>query len=162
MNLGYKIPQDYVERNFDYYLQHCSHGSTLSRLVHAHIAAKLGEADLSWELYQQALKSDFVDIQGGTTGEGIHAGVMGGTVLMAMTAYAGLDMKNEVLHINPVLPAHWRDISFRFTYRGSDYIIDVGHHEVKILPLNLRNEIRITVNGQSVLLSPEKEQIISF
>ena len=161
-NLGYKIPQDYVERNFNYYLQHCSHGSTLSRLVHSHIAAKLGKTDLSWELYLQALKSDFIDIQGGTTGEGIHAGVMGGTVLMAMTAYGGLDLKDKVLHINPALPAHWRNISFRFTYRGSDYIIDVARYEVKILPLNLQNEINITINGESVLLTPEKEQIISF
>jgi len=37
----------------------------------------------SWDLYLEALTSDYIDIQGGTTKEGIHAGVMAGTVLMA-------------------------------------------------------------------------------
>ncbi|MFP4367711.1 MAG: beta-phosphoglucomutase family hydrolase, partial [Bacteroidales bacterium] len=96
--LGYKLPEDYMEKNFEYYLKRCSHGSTLSRLVHAYIAARIGKDELSWEYFNQALMSDYIDIQGGTTAEGIHTGVMGGTVLMAITAFGGLNIQDEMFH----------------------------------------------------------------
>ncbi|MGF1586985.1 MAG: beta-phosphoglucomutase family hydrolase [Bacteroidales bacterium] len=120
-NLGYKLPEGYLEKNFDYYYHRCSHGSTLSRVVHASIAAQIGRNELSWTLYNEALQSDFSDIQGGTTAEGIHAGVMGGTVLMAMMAFAGLNIQDKVIHIDPAMPDHWRSVSFRFNYRGNEY-----------------------------------------
>ncbi len=160
--LGYSLPDDYLERNFDYYLQHCSHGSTLSRLVHGYVAAMLGKEELSWEMYLMALESDYVDIQGGTTGEGIHTGVMGGTVLMAMTAYGGLNLKDDIFHIDPALPRHWRSIAFRFNYRGDDYMLKVSHSDVKIMPLSLSKEIKIKVNGESLKLIPGEENKIGL
>ncbi len=77
-DMGYKLPNDFLERNFDYYIQRCSHGSTLSRVVHAYLASLIGRKQLTWDLYNDALQSDYVDIQGGTTAEGIHMGVMTG------------------------------------------------------------------------------------
>ncbi|MCK4991335.1 MAG: glycoside hydrolase family 65 protein, partial [Bacteroidales bacterium] len=74
--LAYDLPKDFAKQNFDYYLARTSHGSTLSRLVHARLAWELGMSDRGWELFMDALRSDLVDIQGGTTGEGIHCGVM--------------------------------------------------------------------------------------
>ena len=64
------FPDDYLENNFDYYIERTSHGSTLSRLVHARLAWLMGRKELGWGLYMDALRSDLVDIQGGTTGEG--------------------------------------------------------------------------------------------
>ena len=158
--LGYKLPDDYLERNFDYYLQHCSHGSTLSRLVHGYVAALAGNDELSWEFFSKALKSDFIDIQGGTTAEGIHTGVMGGTVLMAMTAYGGLDLQDEMFHVKPRMPRHWRELTFKFSYRGNDYRIRVSHSDVKIYPLTLENEMPVRVNGEITRLVPGKEKEI--
>ena len=74
--MGYAMKPDYLKENMSYYLGRTSHGSTLSRVVHALLANMIGDRDLSWELYQDALGSDYVDIQGGTTAEGIHLGVM--------------------------------------------------------------------------------------
>ena len=160
--LGYSVPDDYLEKNFDYYLQHCSHGSTLSRLVHGYIAAMTGKDELSWEFYNAALQSDFIDIQGGTTAEGIHTGVMGGTVLMAMTAYGGLNVQDAMFHVDPALPKHWRKISFRFAYRGDDYSITVTHKDVTIFPVKLDNEVRVRVNGETSELIPGKEKKIEL
>jgi beta-phosphoglucomutase family hydrolase len=158
--LGYDLPDDYLERNFDYYLQHCSHGSTLSRLVHGYVAALAGKDKLSWELYSEALKSDFNDIQGGTTAEGIHTGVMGGTVLMTMTAYGGLDLQEGMFHIKPRLPRHWRKLTFRFSFRGNEYRIQVSHSDVRILPLSLKDETQVRVNGGLSSLIPGEEKEI--
>ena len=160
--LGYKLPDDYLEKNFDYYLQRCSHGSTLSKLVHGYIAVRTGWDKLGWELYIAALKSDYVDIQGGTTAEGIHTGVMGGTVLMAMTAFGGLNVQDEMFHIDPALPEHWRSISFRFEYRGTEYKINVDHSEVKITSKKSEYEEIIQVKGKEHKLTPGKKTRISI
>ncbi|MEA1897825.1 MAG: HAD-IA family hydrolase, partial [Bacteroidota bacterium] len=69
--LGYALPDEFAQRNFDYYMARTSHGSTLSRLVHARIAHQLGKTEIAWKMYIEALQSDLVDLQGGTTGEGI-------------------------------------------------------------------------------------------
>ncbi|MBT4551378.1 beta-phosphoglucomutase family hydrolase [bacterium] len=83
-DLGYKVEADLLKKNFYYYIERTSHGSTLSKVVHSYLANIIGETELSRELYKEALESDYVDIQGGTTGEGIHTGVMAGTILLAM------------------------------------------------------------------------------
>ena len=119
--LGYDPGPGYVQRNFDYYFARTSHGSTLSRVVHAHLAGLLGDDELSWQLYREALTSDYVDIQGGSTAEGIHTGVMAGTVIGALRSYAGLDLNSAVVALNPRLPKQWRRMAFSFRHRGARY-----------------------------------------
>lgn len=119
--LGYQLPDDYLQRNLDYYLARTSHGSTLSRVVHARLAAIAGKPDLSMSLYNDALGSDYVDIQGGTTGEGIHAGVMAGTILIALNTFAGLNYRGEQLRLTPQLPENWQKLSFSATFKGVEY-----------------------------------------
>jgi trehalose/maltose hydrolase-like predicted phosphorylase len=133
-SLGYDLPEGYLRNNLLYYLQRTSHGSTLSRVVHAKLASMVGDADLSWQLYKDALTSDYQDIQGGTTAEGIHAGVMAGTVLGALNTYAGLDLRGDIVKINPRLPDHWKKISFNFAFKGVNYHCDISHERVLLLP----------------------------
>ena len=54
--LGYKSPDGLLSGNLEYYLQRTSHGSTLSRLVHAHLAAQENNHELSWQLFQESEK----------------------------------------------------------------------------------------------------------
>jgi len=130
--LGYQTPEGLLPKNLDYYLQRTSHGSTLSRLVHAYLAFLVGEYGVSWELYQESLRSDFLDIQGGTTQEGIHLGVMTGTILFIFRTYAGLDWTGNVLKIDPLLPEGWRKICFNFSFRNVRYYLDILPGQVKI------------------------------
>lgn len=133
-DLDYKVPIDYLEKNLDYYLKRTSHGSTLSRVVHAQLAKLIGNDDLSWELYSGALSSDYNDIQGGTTAEGIHAGVMAGTIMIGLSTFAGIDIRGEVLTVNPKLPNNWKSIAFNMDFKGVNYDINVNHDLVEITP----------------------------
>ncbi len=128
---GYSPPQDLLQVNFDYYLKRTSHGSTLSRLVHSYLANLIGDKELRWQLYMEALTSDYTDIQGGTTKEGIHAGVMGGTVMAALRAYAGLDLTGEQVKIAPNLPKGWRRMSFNIRFKGEEYRFVIGAEGVE-------------------------------
>jgi beta-phosphoglucomutase family hydrolase len=143
--LGYELPDGYLKDNLNYYLQRTSHGSTLSRVVHAKLASMVGDEKLSWDLYLGALTSDYQDIQGGTTAEGIHAGVMAGTVLAAIHTYAGLDLLGDIVRINPRLPDHWKRISFNFDFKGVHYRCELTQERVMLLP---DSDVIVEINGQ--------------
>ncbi len=143
--LGYQLPEGYLKKNLNYYLERTSHGSTLSRVVHAKLAGMVGDNKLSWDLYLGALTSDFQDVQGGTTAEGIHAGVMAGTVLAAINTFAGLDLLGEIVRINPDLPEHWKRISFNFAFKGVNYSCEVSKERVILLP---DSDVVVEINGE--------------
>jgi trehalose/maltose hydrolase-like predicted phosphorylase len=140
--MGYTLPEDYLEKNLRYYLARTSHGSTLSRVVHAQLANIIGDEQLSWDLYFDALTSDYNDIQGGTTAEGIHTGVMAGTIMIAITTFAGIDLRGDVLKITPALPERWKKMTFNLRFKGVVYQFDISTGMIKI--------------------SADKETVISF
>jgi trehalose/maltose hydrolase-like predicted phosphorylase len=130
--LGYNLPQNYLESNLNYYLQRTSHGSTLSRVVHTKLANLVGDKKLGWELYSDALTSDFNDIQGGTTGEGIHAGAMAGTVMLAINLFAGINLNGQTVNINPDLPLTWKSIGLNFTFKGINHSVNINRNLLSI------------------------------
>jgi trehalose/maltose hydrolase-like predicted phosphorylase len=156
--MGYTLPADYLQRNLEYYLQRTSHGSTLSRVVHAKLGLMAGDFDLSWKLYSEALASDLNDIQGGTTGEGIHAGVMAGTVLIALTVYAGINLNGEVLRIDPILPPVWKEIEFGITFKGVRYRFVLTSGSIRIMA---GADAKVMVKGQEVALEAGMERVIA-
>ncbi len=156
--LGYTVPKDYVLRNFDYYIARTSHGSTLSRLVHARLAFKAGLNDIGWKLYMEALESDLNDIQGGTTGEGIHCGVMAGTVYDTISAFAGLDLTGEIPVLAPALPGWWKEMNFNFGFRGARFNVTISGSDVKIrLSEPGKTKIKVQICGRE--LEPALDQV---
>lgn len=158
-DLNYELPEDYVERNLHYYLARTSHGSTLSRVVHAQLAAMVNDQDLAWELYQEALYSDYRDIQGGTTAEGIHAGVMAATLYIPLTTFAGLDIRKERVTFEPNMPAAWDGIRFQMTIRGIDFSVEVTKEEVIV---TVNQDTTIDVKGKTITLVANETQKISY
>ena len=131
--LGYPFDKNIMKRNFDYYFPRTSHGSTLSMVVHAHVAGLLGYKKQAMEYFIEALKSDLYDTQGGTTQEGIHAGVMGGTIDLFLRSFPGLHIKEDRLCLNPKLPERWRAIAFRVRYRNIWFEINVTKKRLTIM-----------------------------
>jgi trehalose/maltose hydrolase-like predicted phosphorylase len=115
--LGYGLDEDLWHRTVDYYLRRTSHGSTLSGLVHGWVLARVRRAE-AWKYCQEALEADIADLQGGTTGEGIHLGVMAGTVDLVQRGLTGLETREDALWLEPVpLPA-LSEYGFSLCYRG--------------------------------------------
>jgi trehalose/maltose hydrolase-like predicted phosphorylase len=161
--MDYTIPQDLLKRNFQYYIRRTSHGSTLSRVVHAYLANIIGEKQLGWELYTGALTSDYIDIQGGTTAEGIHAGVMGATVLFALTSYAGINLLSEILKIHPSLPEKWKDIRFNFAFRKNYYNFEIFHNKIRVkVEHPQRKQVQIQVGAKNVKLTSGRWEEIKY
>ena len=154
--MGYQLPADYLQRNLDYYFKRTSHGSTLSRIVHARLASIAGNRELSWQLYADALASDYVDIQGGTTAEGIHAGVMAGTILIALSTFAGISFDQDSLVLNPCLPDGWETMRFGLTFKGTRFNIMISKSR---LVVTADKDTAILVNGSRLNVLDGKESV---
>jgi trehalose/maltose hydrolase-like predicted phosphorylase len=129
----------------------------LSRLVHAYLAHITDQHELSWKLYQEALRSDFMDIQGGTTREGIHLGVMAGTIRFVYQAYAGINWNGQTLTLNPRLPAGWSALEFKLNFQGGSYHFVIQQKKVRAKLLT-SGEKSILIND-SFLNLPEGEWV---
>lgn len=157
--LGYNLPVDYLEKNLLYYLNRTSHGSTLSRIVHAQLAEEVAFHKLSWELYQEALYSDYQDIQGGTTAEGIHTGVMAATIYVTLTTYAGINIKKKHLTIQPNLPKHWTAMTFTIDHKGIHYQLTVSKN---VLQIDSSQDTTVIVKNQAYQLNARRKTTITY
>jgi trehalose/maltose hydrolase-like predicted phosphorylase len=114
--LGYAYDAGTISRNVTYYDRRTSHGSTLSFVTHAGVLAAI-DPESSWERFLVALRSDAEDIQGGTTKEGIHMGVMAGTLDLVQRSYAGTYISDGVLCFDPRLPNRLASLSFSMQFQ---------------------------------------------
>jgi alpha,alpha-trehalase len=129
--LGYPFAYETIPKNINYYLQRTSHGSTLSYVVHSWVLARADRTG-SWKLFTEALESDIHDIQGGTTQEGIHLGAMAGTVDLVQRCYIGIEMRDEVLWLNPCLPEDLHELSLTIRYRSHWLSLNVTHDKLRV------------------------------
>jgi trehalose/maltose hydrolase-like predicted phosphorylase len=115
--LGYPYSPDMLRKNLAYYDARTSHGSTLSFVAHAGLYAAI-DPHASWERYMVALESDINDVQGGTTAEGIHLGVMSGTLDLIQRFYLGEVIREDVLFLRPSPAAKLKGLSLPLHFRG--------------------------------------------
>lgn len=154
-HLGYPLDHATLRATIDYYFRRTSHGSTLSRVVHAWVLARI-DPQRSWQLFLEALESDVNDIQGGTTAEGIHAGVMAGTIDLVQRCYMGMEPRGETVWFRPCLPeALSSGLVFRFQYRGNWFSVSATQQVLSVtFDSGWHPLARIGVAGQVSELRP--------
>ncbi|MDX8034842.1 glycosyl hydrolase family 65 protein [Lentzea sp. BCCO 10_0856] len=130
--LGYAWPEEALPRTVNHYFSRVSHGSTLSRVVHAWVRTRT-DRDCSWDCFTEALAADVLDTQGGTTREGIHLGAMAGTIDLAERCYLGLETRDDALWLNPVLPKEINRLRTTLTFRGHRLQVTATHTELTVI-----------------------------
>jgi trehalose/maltose hydrolase-like predicted phosphorylase len=158
--LGYRFdPNTDIERTIDYYFRRTSHGSTLSRVVHAWVLARF-DRQRSWEQFRLGLESDFADVQGGTTAEGIHLGAMVGTLDIVQRCYGGVEIRGDEVVIRPRLPQGLRAIGFPVYYRARKLEVHITSARVRIrLGPGAQDPIRLRIWDERIDLPPGTEII---
>ncbi|MFI8091025.1 glycoside hydrolase family 65 protein [Streptomyces sp. NPDC086080] len=153
--LGHRLDDEVWRRTVDYYLQRTSHGSTLSELVHGWVLARVRRAD-AWQYFHEALEADVTDIQGGTTGEGIHLGAMAGTLDLVQRCLTGLSARGDVLSLDPVpLPA-LSEYRVALGYRGH-WGIGLRFHDGRMelaVPDSEESPLRVVLAGRAATVAP--------
>ncbi len=126
------------------------------RIVHSWVVAR-SDRKAAWELFEQALHSDFEDIQGGTTPEGIHLGAMAGTVDLIQRVHTGLEMRDDVLWFNPLLPYELSDVELQLRYRGHWLWVRLTNEKLMVsfyrgysnpVKIGFRNQVYEMVQGE--------------
>jgi trehalose/maltose hydrolase-like predicted phosphorylase len=150
--LGYSFEGSLIPSTVDYYLRRTSNGSTLSGIVHSWVLARSNRAG-SWTQLSAALESDIADVQGGTTPEGIHLGAMAGTIDLVQRGQTGLEIHDDVLRLNPCLPAELHGLRFRILHRGHWLDIDIGCRRLIVsAPDGWDGPSRIVIRDESFAL----------
>jgi trehalose/maltose hydrolase-like predicted phosphorylase len=152
--MNYSFKPEMLPDNIAYYMKRVSHGSTLSYIVHAWVLAR-SERERSWHLFQEALRSDIEDIQGGTTFEGIHLAAMAGTVDLIVRCYTGLEKREDVLWFNPRLPSGLDCLRFSIVYRDNQLEVNITENLLTLVSrTDSRTPVTIGFAGDTFQLKP--------
>jgi alpha,alpha-trehalase len=158
--LGYHLDDESIRRNISYYEKRTSHGSTLSRLVNSFVLRRV-DRKRSWEYFKEALFSDLADIQGGTTPEGVHLGVMTGTIDLVQRGYTGLDIRGGTLWLDPAVPEQLGDLDFEIRYRGRLLRFTITSRQLTVAtPQSDQPPIRLGVRDRVVELHAGTTEVV--
>ena len=134
--------------NFRYYERRCGHGSSLSRAMHALVAARLGEDETALRYFQETAAIDLADTCAAIAG-GVHVAAQGGIWMTAVFGFAGLALQAQSLAFAPRLPAGWRSLTFRVAWRGRRLKIGIDQaRHVLEATLEAGEAMTILVNGE--------------
>jgi trehalose/maltose hydrolase-like predicted phosphorylase len=147
--LGYEYTPDMAQKNIEYYDARTSHGSTLSFIAHAGVMADM-DPEGSWDRYMTALTSDVDDVQGGTTKEGIHMGVMSGTLDLIQRAYLGSEIRDEVLYFDPKETERLDGLALAMRFRGAPLEVSLSRAELTVAaqPDGVNRPVRVGVGDE--------------
>ena len=161
--LGYDYRSDTAARNVAYYDRRTSHGSTLSFVTHAGVLASL-DPESSWDRFLVALRSDVDDIQGGTTKEGIHLGVMAGTLDVVQRYYAGAQIRDDALYFDPQLPSGLGSLSFPMRFRAAPILVTLsgGRLTLAVHPEGASHPIQAGIPGDVRELRPGDQAVFEL
>jgi trehalose/maltose hydrolase-like predicted phosphorylase len=124
-----EFPGAMAEKNFSYYEPRCAHGSSLSAGMHGLVAARLGNAETALR-YLRETTSTHLDLDPNSAG-GVRIAGLGGLWQAVMLGFAGLDLRGDILGIDPRLPPEWRSLSFRVCWRGRSVGIRIAGRTVQ-------------------------------
>ncbi|MFK0175095.1 glycoside hydrolase family 65 protein [Streptomyces xanthochromogenes] len=153
--LGHRLDEETWNRTVDHYLQRTSHGSTLSGLVHGWVLSRAKRSD-AWSYVHEALRGDVADVQGGTTGEGIHLGAMAGTLDLVQRGLTGLETRGGSLRLDPVPLPELSEYGFTIRYQGHWGVrlqMRPGQLHVRV-PASDRAPIDIELPDRTVSVAP--------
>jgi alpha,alpha-trehalase len=146
--LGYPFDERTIPATINYYYPRSAHDSSLSRVADSWVLARADRPG-SWDVFMEALVTDVADIQGGTTPEGIHLGAMAGTVDVLQRCYTGIELRGDVLWLEPRLPPQLRRLRLFVRYRGQSLLIELEGDAACVQAMHcVAPSVRIAVNGE--------------
>ncbi len=130
-----QFDEESLRKHFDFYEPMTVHESSLSPCVHAILASRLNKMDKAMEMYLRTARLDLDDYNNDTE-DGLHITSMAGTWMSVVRGFAGLSVKDGVLHIAPVLPQAWKGFSFKARFRQRILVIKILRDRTEVKRLS--------------------------
>lgn len=171
MLFGERFDADVLRANWQCYRDRSLNFSSMSYVVHAIIAARLGDAD---EAYRNFRISAGMDLDESLTGRGdthmgLHGTALGGAWLAAVFGLGGVQVpvagpgEPVTLQIDPCLPKHWKRLRFNLFIQGEQLRVTVDHGGVEVaVGIDGALNLPARIDGKDVTLSSGKSVRVPF
>ncbi|MFI8604934.1 glycoside hydrolase family 65 protein [Cellulophaga baltica] len=148
-----------LEKHFDFYEPFTVHESSLSPCVHSIQAAKLNRMEQAYMFYLRTSRLDLDDYNKEVE-EGLHITSMAGTWMSIVEGFGGMRVVEDKLSFIPRIPEQWKTYSFKINFRKRILKVTVSQKETKF-QLEGTEETSIRVHGKRVVITPNKETVVS-
>ena len=156
-----QFPLETIQATFRYYAKRTLHFSSLSPGNYALAGALAGETKTAYHLFKLAMNMDLADIKN-ETATGLHTACQGATYLAVVMGFAGVQLREDCISLNPNLPEGWVSVEFPFQYHGARFFVRVEKERV-ILTMKSPGAVSVLFGGKkSVLRKQSKKDIIQF
>ncbi len=150
--LPHLFDEEIIKKNLYYYEDKTIHDSSLSKAIHAIVAARIGESDWAYDMFQAACAIDLNDMPH-KSDDGIHAASQGAIWLSTVFGFSGI-IKSEVLEINPKLPTAWKSLEHNFLWQGHKLHFKITHNTITITKAS-RTPFSLSINGKGYEMTEE-------
>jgi alpha,alpha-trehalose phosphorylase len=137
--------------NYRFYEQRTAHSSSLSPCIHSILACEIGRYDQAYAYYLWASRLDLDDLNK-SVHEGLHISSMAGSWTNIVSGFGGMDVADECIVFNPILPEAWQDYSFRVTYQGSVIHVKVDRTQSSYRILH-GHDVKARIKGEPHLIT---------
>ena len=152
------FPVEVKKRNFEFYDPLTTGDSSLSSCVEAIIAAQIGDIDKTLRYGLAALLMDLADV-GGNVRDGCHIASMGGTWMMLVYGFAGMQDDHGILSFRPRrAPQDKAILRFAVTHRDKLLEVEVGVDKVEY---SLREGEDLTIRHETEEVSLTREHPVA-
>ncbi|TFH23438.1 MAG: hypothetical protein E4H10_12125, partial [Bacteroidia bacterium] len=71
-----------------------------------------------------------------------------------------LDLSGEIPSLQPVLPPHWKGLEFKFTFKGTDFLVSIDQELIKIQGKKGDQEkIKVHICGEEMILKRDQVSV---
>ncbi|MGV0602459.1 glycosyl hydrolase family 65 protein, partial [Mycolicibacterium pulveris] len=118
-----------MARNVDYYERRTTRDSSLSACTQAVMCAAVGHLELAHDYTYEAAMIDLRNLHHNTR-DGLHMASLAGTWSALVAGFGGLRDDEDVLALDPRLPATLKRLKFRLRWKNFRLTVDVNHEDV--------------------------------
>ncbi|EAW5731540.1 glycoside hydrolase family 65 protein [Salmonella enterica] len=154
--LAYMLPTLFTPQtclaNLRFYEPRTIHDSSLSKAIHGIVAARCGDPVMGYQFWRDGARIDLGD-DPHSCDDGIHAAATGAIWLGAIQGFAGLSVRQGELHLEPMLPAAWSELSFPLQWQGVELFITISVESIKV---SSTHAIDMWICGQPATIDGEQ------
>ena len=136
-----QVSEAIMSRSYDFYERLTTHDSSLSPCVHSIMAAKLNKAEKAYQFFMKTIRLDLDNLHHNTK-DGLHIANAGGAYMSIIYGFGGLRIKEDGLHLHPIMPSEWKRLCFRLFYQEAIITITMDER----ISIEATKTIEIVVN----------------
>lgn len=152
--LSDRYTKEIKEKNWRYYEPRTEHGSSLSTMAYALVAADIGMIDWAYHFF---LRTAFIDLEakGIYSNHGVHPCSLGGAWLSIVHGFLGLRLESRgMIWQTPCIPKVWARLQFYVRWHGAKVRIlyNDGELSATVVSCDLPDGIPIVITGATYLI----------